>query len=97
MLAGSAVLKRNNKYPINQRMYPRLYPEQSQPQNSKTVDISVERSDVRETRNRSELERESIESLLQIAVVEGTRQGMNLRDLVEKVRKFWIDANDHSV
>ena len=78
-------------------MYPRLYPEKSQPQNSKTVEVSIERPDVQETRSRSELERETIEILLQVAVVEGTRHGMKLRDLVEKVRRFWIDANDHSV
>lgn len=78
-------------------MYPRLYPEKSQPQNSETVDISIERPEVQETRNRSELERETIECLLQVAVLEGTRHGMKLRDLVEKVRRFWIDANDRSV
>ena len=78
-------------------MYPRFDPDKHQPNANKTIELSVAQSEVKQIRNRSELERESIESLLEIAVLEGTRHGMKLRDLVEKVRKFWVDANDHSI
>ena len=64
----------------------------------KTIEISVEQSENKEVfRNRCELERDSVESLLQVAVIEGNRHGMMLQELVEKVRKFWVDANDHSI
>lgn len=64
----------------------------------KTIEISVEQSEYKKVfRNRRELERDSVESLLQVAVIEGNRHGMMLQELVEKVRKFWVDANDHSI
>ena len=64
----------------------------------KTIDISVEQSEDKKVfRNRCELERDSVESLLQVAVIEGNRHGMMLQELVEKVRRFWVDANDHSI
>ena len=72
-------------------------PDKPQPKLGKTIEISVAESEVQKIRNRSELERDSIESLLQVAVIEGNRQGIGLQELVEKVRKFWVDANDHSI
>ena len=64
----------------------------------KTIEISVEQSEDKKVfRKRCELERDSVESLLQVAVIEGNRHGMMLQELVEKVRKFWVDANDHSI
>jgi hypothetical protein len=72
-------------------------PDKPQPKPNKTIEISVAESEVQKIRNRSDLERDSIESLLQVAVIEGNRQGIGLPELVEKVRKFWVDANDHSI
>ena len=78
-------------------MYMKFDSDKPQHKANKTIEISVAHSEVQQIRNRSELERDSIESLMQVAVMEGNRHGITLQELVEKVRKFWVDANDHSI